>query len=699
MRKIAIVLFFVFCFFSRSNAQWQQMNGPYGETIASGIYKWNDTYIASSMECGIYVSKDISKGWKYVAAGSFYNGLAAVIGDTLVYLGENSSYWNYIILTDSLFTVHNSYYRSENPFDLVSNVGKLYRGDEYDGFFRSTDKGISWEQKNSGLPVKVFTLPHGGGTVYWTFVHSVSSIDHYVFAGTEQGIYRCDSSDMKWQKISDTILGLPQIDHIKSYGNEVYAVADKVAYISKDTGSTWSIFLKAPAKINYIEKIDSIVYLSIYSKGIVTYSSSNGKWDTLNNGLLDKNINLITKLDTVVFCGSNDRGFYYLENSKWVQTIDGMSCTIGAISPFIVRDNFCLANTDVGLSISQDKQNWLDITPSQALPAYSATSWCYSDTIMYMYSKKDSNGNLDTFLLYSKDYGKTWKDGSTFPISWPSDKNSHLLNISGRIFASWKMLSYSDDMGKNWTNVPTINGKCSPFLTSNGFSYFMVGCSALYSFDNNFNYKMEFDLSDSRVSGGYFNLCGNVLFATNNLAHLYCSRDSGKTWTDANGGIEKTYEIWGFVGSNARYYISTNMGVFATKDYGQHWQSMGDGLRNLDVFQMQLLNDTLYLVTDFGVWKRPLNSIYLGVDDEGSYQQTISIYPNPAQSSFMIRSATELHSESINLYNLQGQLVKSFSNMSGKEFIIYRNNLPSGLYTLRILDREGRIYVAKIVLK
>ncbi len=88
---------------------------------------------------------------------------------------------------------------------------------------------------------------------------------------------------------------------------------------------------------------------------------------------------------------------------------------------------------------------------------------------------------------------------------------------------------------------------------------------------------------------------------------------------------------------------------------------------------------------------------YTGIESIKFIDKNINIYPNPANSSFVINSQQSMNNALINLYNLQGQLVQSYPNLSGTSLIIPRNNLPAGVYLLKIQDSQNQPYFTKVI--
>ena len=694
MRKITIIILFLFCFLSRSYAQWQQMNGPNNEAHITAIVNLDSEVVASSSFCGIFICSSKFEKWQRISDDFFT--CYFLVGDSLFYFSDKDRKVKLLYIKDNSISIV-AYGPNPVEFKPFGYFGKqFFIGDEYTGFYISKDFGKTWVNSNNGLPKEDFTIPHGGGNVTWHHVYSVASSDKYVFAGTDKGVYRSNDDSISWIEKSK---GLPkaQIDLLKAYSNEIYASVGKILYKSVDTGDTWSIFYTAGSNILSISKIDSILYIGIKNSGVYLFSDKSQKWSSISKGLSDKNVIDVKKVDSILICVTDSRGVFSFENNLWVQKIDGMTCSF--VANLRTTNNFIFSSSGNDINISTDKQNWNNITPKDSIPTYTSSTWLFDDKLMYSYTFTDPNTlKLVTKYVYSQDYGKTWKDRSNLLIKWPPDAAAHLTRKGGRLFSENAGVPiYSDDSGASWLNFTNPVANCTPSIVMDGPNYYIVSCDNLYSFDDSFNYELAFELTDSRVKGGAFFLLSGVLFASNNLAHLYCSLDSGKTWFDANKNIESINQLYGFINDKKTFFISTNKGIFATKNYGKDWQHIDDTTIGIEIFEIAINNDTLYAATGGkGVWKRPLKSIYLGFNDEPLYQKAISLYPNPAQSSITIHSETELNSASIMLYDLQGQLLQHYSNINQKTFLIPRNNLPSGLYILKVVDGKNENFISKV---
>ena len=75
-----------------------------------------------------------------------------------------------------------------------------------------------------------------------------------------------------------------------------------------------------------------------------------------------------------------------------------------------------------------------------------------------------------------------------------------------------------------------------------------------------------------------------------------------------------------------------------------------------------------------------------------------SIYPNPFYTETTLRTKNIFKNVSLTLYNSLGQAVKQMNNLTGQEIILQRENLPSGLYFLRLMEDNKVLATNKLVI-
>jgi len=83
---------------------------------------------------------------------------------------------------------------------------------------------------------------------------------------------------------------------------------------------------------------------------------------------------------------------------------------------------------------------------------------------------------------------------------------------------------------------------------------------------------------------------------------------------------------------------------------------------------------------------------------ENTFNKYLSIYPNPFSSFTTLEVDNIFHNAVLTVYNFHGQIVKQMYNLSGQTIIFQRDNLPSGLYFLRLTGDNTIFYDGKIVI-
>ena len=89
--------------------------------------------------------------------------------------------------------------------------------------------------------------------------------------------------------------------------------------------------------------------------------------------------------------------------------------------------------------------------------------------------------------------------------------------------------------------------------------------------------------------------------------------------------------------------------------------------------------------------------IYSGQNEINS-KNNFSISPNPFSSQTTLQTAKPLKNASLTVYNSVGQTVKFVDNLSGQTVLFQRDNLPSGLYFVRLTQDGNTISADKFVI-
>ena len=82
--------------------------------------------------------------------------------------------------------------------------------------------------------------------------------------------------------------------------------------------------------------------------------------------------------------------------------------------------------------------------------------------------------------------------------------------------------------------------------------------------------------------------------------------------------------------------------------------------------------------------------------EEFPIASSVSIFPNPFSSQTSIHSTGYFINTTLTVYNSYGQEIEQIRNISGEMFMFSRENLPCGLYFLRLTQDDKIISIDKI---
>lgn len=76
----------------------------------------------------------------------------------------------------------------------------------------------------------------------------------------------------------------------------------------------------------------------------------------------------------------------------------------------------------------------------------------------------------------------------------------------------------------------------------------------------------------------------------------------------------------------------------------------------------------------------------------------VTIFPNPFSYSTTLQTDNIFRDASLTVYNPLGQQVKQIKNISARTVTLYRDNLSSGLYFIRLIQENNVIYTNKLII-
>ncbi len=179
----------------------------------------------------LYLSTDRGQHWR-----TFTEGLPAAVSITgilsqqnRVYLATNAHGFFTLGGNQSEWVSSNNGLPANANLTTIAGEGKhLVLGTYNKGVYFSQDGGKHWR-------TSIFNIP--GNSIVGNPVNSLNYHGGFIYAGTENGIYRSWDSGMSWQKIHDQFF----VYHLLSSGDRLYAASRDGLLASDDGGDSWRV--------------------------------------------------------------------------------------------------------------------------------------------------------------------------------------------------------------------------------------------------------------------------------------------------------------------------------------------------------------------------------------------------------------------------------------------------------------------------
>jgi photosystem II stability/assembly factor-like uncharacterized protein len=672
-------------------SQWIQTDGPYGSTSVSAIFE-NDDHIFTITGCGLHYAADLKDRWRIAATT---DAMAyAQKGDSL-FLGSR---YDGVMLLDL-----SQPDRAPVPMGLSISINTLtasdtclFAGTEAGGFVKSIGFTENWQSFNDGLPIDTMYIPRGGFYLV-RYVYSMATINDMIFSGTRKGVYKANIENLTWA-VSGNGLPEEQVHLLYASDDTLYAGIDTKIYASHDLGESWKEFHTASSRITSISDINECFYITTEGGGIFRSRDRGSSWTAFNTGLTDLNVTTITGIDSILVCGTSNKGFHYLNGDAWTKHNEGIICS--QIRSITATSNGVVANDEEKVYLSGNGYSWKDISPDVTYELFGSVA-SMNDTVFLSVEYDTPSWPYDApFIVFSPDLGLTWEN-LVNPVPFVRDDPYRLYCENGMLYAYEDEIMYhTDDLGASWTELSLPGQYCNyyyDFLIYQGVEFALAcGNAELLKLDQYDNWILSNHGLPSNRDLEALAKTSDALYVYVSGTGMYVSRDYGQNWSMAGNGLDMDWWNGAYAYSDGSIFIAAENGVSYSDDHGQHWYTLNNGLINLNVRAIALHHDTLFLGTQGnGIWKHDLASIPLSIPENKTEKGPPRIYPNPA-SEFVYIDHTDGPSPWIQIIDLRGrQIIHKRLDANGMLFL---TGIPNGTFILKLTtDRE--IFTTKLTIK
>ncbi len=485
----------------------------------------------------------------------------------------------FLALTNTKVAAQIVWTQTEGPFGgivralAVNANGHIFAGLEGGGVFRSTDNGISWEPKDSGVTNK--------------FVYALAvNANGVVFAGTERGLFRTRNNGTSWDSVHTGLTNTNVRALTIDTDAKIFAgtMGDGL-FQSTNNGESWS---KASScllqrEVRALLSRDGHIVAGT-NNGVCRSIDSGNSWTPFNNDLTNTDV-LALALDNTsgdVFAGTNGGGVFLLKNNsnRWQPFNTGLSELIAVQSLAIMGSGDILAGTDGKVFRSTvNAANWIPVGADLAGTHVIAFAINASKEI---FAGTDGGG-----VFHSIDNGDSWT-AANLELKG-TNVEALAVNAAGHVFAgTLGGVFRSVDHGLSWTEIDsgmTNRNVHALAITASG-EIFAGTDGRVFRSTNNGERWTGFEIGSLKknpVTSFAISLNGSIFAGTESGGVFLFNKDS-ELWNEINNGLTSTDVRALAIKDEGQVFAGTDNGVFRSGGSGDDWQNFNNnGLENTSI--------------------------------------------------------------------------------------------------------------------
>ncbi|MBC8491221.1 MAG: T9SS type A sorting domain-containing protein [Candidatus Marinimicrobia bacterium] len=732
---------------------WRKMNLSGGTVLSMQSYPDSSRILLCCVQNdGLYRSANRAGSWTKIIFEPCFNiavlsnGRAFVSGqDGLYRTSDYGDSWEKVISRAT-----NQVFASEDGFIAADTTTGYYSGIK-GPWIVSFDYGNNWQVwNNTQIDQKYpFNWANDGkrGSILFNETGQIFRTEKGYFyrshrdSLTQWTLVDCDLFDYACIYLNtstgkgDTLWG-----YAKSYDFHPMGGLAGGVYYCIDEGSTWtSISNKSTTSL---EKSGSQLFIGTESGELYLY-------------------NLGTTINTLV--GSFGGPITSIDIRKWasgeiiISTYGGIFKTINGGGDWIKSDAGIFSNQIIAVQVvpfNDKTERIIAATRYSGLFISDDGGWTWQLRIPEIYvvpgllKKAPSNPNYiyaaGPYISYSKDKGSTWE--TLFPhveelyyYGWysrsvdldvdPNNPSHIIVNYFDHSMDHYIRVHYLDgltDVTGNWvwnakiwhedefeqsvTNQFDTLNQCI-WITKKGYSFENISPEIIGIDPDNDSIRHQIPLPNFGYSMNWIIIDSLVLYLASDTDPLWRSTNFGAVWSPVTLNLNELcryndQHIYGIstnfswnADDSTVYLLHWGSGVLVSRDLGETWESLNDGLENLAAYQIEFstLNPAVaYLATGDGLYIRGEIS---GIDQSPSSSlvpSTIKLhqnFPNPFNATTNIRyEISEKTFMNLSVFSVSGSHIQTLVNQSqpaGKYTVHWNAELlPSGIYFIRLESND-----------
>ena len=675
--------------------------------------------------------------WEYEFVGKksadinyFYNG------GKYIYLSSNRNFFRYDKESTETIEIKDSLFDDIRIGAIIEYDGTLLVSTS-NGILKSNDFGDNWEELESNLNLSL--------------VNSFCVTDEYLFALSNNGVFRKIKSNPNWQLVSKEynsyaenmkLSGSRLLYHrsntsysdggflystnkgsqwkfIESYVGDADLLGDTIVYIYDDRISKSFNFTESWTR-DTLDKRSKNVVLSKDKIYLVTYSNDIICYDYNLNETVLKNMDLI-----------NNNKRIRINNAKIENDSLLIATSNGLYIYNIVNEELDLINPKVDMidynTINKYKDSILITTyyDGTYIKHEDDDNWKKFDTLLYnlgyvFYKAQEINNELylfDPYMYQQKTvvlFKKENKQWDSLLLAKYSNDGFGKINDT-YYYCDGEFVLYSSDTGINWDTLRSPvydNGEPQRVRNLSIFkNKLYIGASTgIYRYNTNNNWQeIKKDNGYSIFHIDRFHQDEERLFAVGSYSETFLF-EYNKYNDVFETKMKQPISYFSYTNFENLLWNADNFiwkvvdSLYLSKDYGETKLHINENLKSLPFDHHNLIGENIYSITENGLFKRNISDFGLtNVEFSDILKPKLLVYPQPAKDELRIDISEltydDIAIKDISIYDYTGNKIstnreiKIQSNNKKLNILLDCSDIRRGVYIIEVKSSYIKVLI------
>ncbi len=375
-------------------------------------------------------------------------------------------------------------------------------------------------------------------------------------------------------------------------------------YRSTDNGSSWSTVNTGlpDTTISLLTQIGSSLF-AVNGKGLFATTNNGSSWSVVDTSGPLKYTNCLSNIGESIFAGASAVYKSTDGGQTWSLSSDGLPVK-GTISSMIaVGKNLLASEKGGGIYLSTNNgRNWKYI--NQGMTNYTIHSFLVNGSNVF--------AGTDSNVYISTNSGNSW-DFASGGLPERVYVNA-LTSIGSLLFCGTDStgLYISSDSGTNWNPITSLRELQILTLSVNGSDLYAGTPAGLFhSADNG---KTWSSINNGLLGNRFINISGSgeKLYAVSDVGSVFSTIDGGRNWIEADSNLPSG-AINGFSanGDNLLALFNHNNQLYASTNSGMAWTEIDNKLprfsiySHIKVLDVAVMGNNFVIATDSGLYRSP----------------------------------------------------------------------------------------------